>query len=55
MLGWWEAGLGMRFMYLEQPSSLQLVHYEWRDDCMYSRRGTRMRIASVITAIRWQR
>ena len=25
----------MRSMYLEQLSSLQLVHYEWRDDCMY--------------------
>ena len=24
----------MRSMYLEQLSSLQLVHYEWRDDCM---------------------
>ena len=25
----------MRSTYLEQLSSLQLVHYEWRDDCMY--------------------
>ena len=24
----------MTSMYLEQLSSLQLVHYEWRDDCM---------------------